>query len=77
MSVVVGSSLYSNGKKLFNTEKRPGNSQIHCLNGMRFLSMSWVVVAHCYGFGRTLIPFNNYFDVYPVSLKLRNCQTSS
>ena len=39
-------SLYSNGKYTLSTEKKPGSRQIYCLNGMRFLSMSWVMVGH-------------------------------
>lgn len=40
-------SLYENGKFLFNTTKRRGNS-IDCLDGIRFLSICWIIYGHNY-----------------------------
>ena len=37
-------SLYTNGRKLLDTKKTAGN--VDCVIGIRFFSMSWVVVGH-------------------------------
>lgn len=37
-------SMYSNGKKLFATKSTDGN--IGCLNGIRVLSMCWILLCH-------------------------------
>ncbi|CAH1123659.1 unnamed protein product [Ceutorhynchus assimilis] len=37
-------SVYTNGQKLFNKSK--SGSDLACLNGIRFLSMMWVIVGH-------------------------------
>ena len=42
-------SLYTNGSKLLSTNRPAGN--LGCLNGIRFLSMSWVILGHSYAFG--------------------------
>lgn len=41
-------SLYSNGKKLFGTQTAEG--PLACLNGLRVLSMFWVILGHSYAF---------------------------
>ena len=41
-------SLISNTKKLLSTEQRA--SDIHCLHGMRFISMCWVILGHSFLF---------------------------
>ncbi|KAK3087848.1 hypothetical protein FSP39_011445 [Pinctada imbricata] len=41
-------SFYSNGKKLLNTSRSADS--LTAVNGMRFLSISWVVLCHAYGF---------------------------
>ena len=54
-------SLYSNGQRLLST-KSIGKDHLDCMNGMRFLSMTWVVVGHSF-----LLPFSaatrNFKDV--------------
>jgi hypothetical protein len=42
--ILVCFSIYSNGKKLLSTKKTAGT--IDCVNGIRLLSMFWVVVGH-------------------------------
>lgn len=46
-------SIYTNSKKLFTTTKVPG--QIDCLHGIRFLSISWVILGHSYLFTNTVV----------------------
>ncbi|KAL5011856.1 hypothetical protein ScPMuIL_010407, partial [Solemya velum] len=41
-------SVYTNGTKILNTKSPPGN--LSCLNGIRFLSMTWVLYGHIYTF---------------------------
>ena len=38
-------SLYKNGRRLLSTES-VGKDHLDCMNGMRFLSMTWVVLGH-------------------------------
>ena len=48
VQIFQGFSLYLNTLKLFNT--RGGNSDsLDCINGIRFLSMTWVLIGHAYG----------------------------
>ncbi|XP_078489124.1 nose resistant to fluoxetine protein 6-like [Ciona intestinalis] len=46
--LAISFSVISNTRILLNTEQKPG--QINCLHGMRFLSMSWVLLGHSYVF---------------------------
>jgi hypothetical protein len=63
---MIAFSMYTNGKKLF----RLGNSQqLECLNGIKALSMLWVVLGHVY-MAYVFVPLDNYIDVYNVSLVL-------
>ncbi|XP_078580677.1 nose resistant to fluoxetine protein 6-like [Branchiostoma floridae x Branchiostoma japonicum] len=41
-------SLYTNIGKLLSTKQAPGS--IKCLHGIRFISMSWVILGHTYAF---------------------------
>jgi len=56
-------SMLRNLKSLLKTDQLPG--QIHCLHGMRFFSMSWVVLGHTPFFGQNSIdnavPMGEYF----------------
>ncbi|KAJ3644146.1 hypothetical protein Zmor_026818 [Zophobas morio] len=59
-SSAIAFSLYSNGKKIFHL----GNSQqLLCLNGIKSLSMLWVVLGHVY-MAYVFVPLDNYLDVY-------------
>ena len=40
-------SAYTNGKNLMSTESF-GSGHLDCLNGIRFISMTWVVIGHCF-----------------------------
>lgn len=43
-------SVYSNGKKILNTDAKNdgGGLYLGCLSGIRFISMSWVVLGHTF-----------------------------
>lgn len=42
-------SVYSNAPKILNTSQPKGT--LTCVNGIRFLSISWVILGHTYAFG--------------------------
>ena len=46
-------SLYTNGGKILSTEQPPG--AITCLHGIRFLSMTWVILGHSGAFSVLLL----------------------
>ena len=46
--IFVNFSVITNTKKIFNTNIHP--ESISCINGIRFLSMSWVLISHAYSF---------------------------
>ena len=59
--LMVGFSSYANSLKLLDTSHPPArSSQITCLDGMRFLSMTWVVLGHGFGFTQTIVYSSNY-----------------
>ncbi|XP_052090838.1 nose resistant to fluoxetine protein 6-like [Mytilus californianus] len=41
-------SVYTNGAKIFNTHQPEGS--LTAINGIRFISMTWVILGHAYGF---------------------------
>jgi hypothetical protein len=45
---MIGFSLYSNTAKLLNTDPPKGGQHLSCLEGIRFLSMTWVVLGHAF-----------------------------
>ncbi|XP_060066014.1 nose resistant to fluoxetine protein 6-like [Ylistrum balloti] len=49
VKVLMAFSMYSNARKILNTHQGPGS--ITCINGVRFLSMSWVLLGHTFAFG--------------------------
>ncbi|KAL4237445.1 hypothetical protein ACF0H5_002162 [Mactra antiquata] len=48
LKVVQAFSIFSNGKKLFSTNTAIG--PLACLNGIRVMSMWWVILGHSYAF---------------------------
>jgi hypothetical protein len=54
-----------NTKVLFSTSiKGQGRSEIlHCLNGIRFISITWVVIGHIFG-NLSSYPSNNFFPYF-------------
>lgn len=45
-------SIYSNGKKILKASSEPG--QILCFNGMKAISLFWVIVGHRYSMFESL-----------------------
>jgi hypothetical protein len=52
----------TNLRKLLNAEKRSGGDQLYCVNGLRFFSMTWVIVGHAYSFGTAMLAIENLVD---------------
>ena len=48
MQVLIAFSVYTNGKKLFSCKKNESADVLDCLNGIRVLSIVWVVYGHKY-----------------------------
>lgn len=42
-------SIYTNAKKILNTNQSAGT--LTAVNGIRFVSMTWVILGHTYAFG--------------------------
>ncbi|XP_014779796.1 nose resistant to fluoxetine protein 6 [Octopus bimaculoides] len=57
-------SIYTNGKKLLKTEQAEGT--LSCIHGIRFLSLTWVILGHTYVFG---IPAYRNLFALPDNLK--------
>ena len=55
-----GFSAYSNTIKIFSTGKSSPES-LSCINGIRFLSMTWVLISHAYSQFSSGLPINNLF----------------
>ena len=51
MRVLLALSIYTNGKKLLATQRTPGS--LDCVHGIRFLSMTWVILGHTCLYGVT------------------------
>ena len=57
-NILMGFSAYANTRKLFDTSNvRPDS--LTSITGIRFLSISWVLVGHCYSSFQGSIPLNN------------------
>ncbi|KAK0053766.1 nose resistant to fluoxetine protein 6 [Biomphalaria pfeifferi] len=51
--ILLSFSVYTNASKVLNTSQPPGS--LSAINGIRCLSMSWVVLGHMYVFGLTSV----------------------
>ncbi|XP_060069287.1 nose resistant to fluoxetine protein 6-like [Ylistrum balloti] len=52
-NILVAFSVYTNGAKLLNTSVPAGS--LTALNGIRFLSMTWVILGHTYSTGMNFV----------------------
>lgn len=52
---LLGFSIKLNIERLFDASKPKSSDVITCLNGIRFMSTSWVVLAHTYGMFEGLV----------------------
>lgn len=50
-------SMYQNGKKLFSTSD--SGNPMSFLNGMRFISIAWIIFGHTYLFGGISLEYND------------------
>ncbi|CAG9820126.1 unnamed protein product [Phaedon cochleariae] len=55
-------SVYTNGRKLLQTSKGNNSEQILCFQGMKIISMMWIVLGHGMG-GWMQLPITNKADV--------------
>ncbi|XP_076093222.1 O-acyltransferase like protein-like [Mytilus galloprovincialis] len=58
-------SVYTNGAKILSTNQ--GSGTLTAVNGIRFISMSWVILGHTYAFG--LLSVGNIGTLYGELLK--------
>lgn len=63
MQLLLTFSFYTNWKQTFDTTKRPGSGQIYCLNGMRFLSMTWIMSGHIFDWCLYFMPWIDFIDI--------------
>ncbi|CAG0891484.1 unnamed protein product [Darwinula stevensoni] len=55
--ILIAGSILTNGERILSTKTRKDN--IGCLNGIRFITMTWVVLGHVYSFKLISIPAVN------------------
>ena len=58
LQVILSFSMYTNFKKIISTREGGGDT-LSCLHGMRFLSMSWVLLGHSFIFALGSLFMNN------------------
>ena len=66
VQIFQGFSLYQNTLKLFNT-RSGGSDSLDRINGIRFLSMTWVLVGHVYTDIMGSVFVNNMVELYGYS----------
>ncbi|XP_069112063.1 nose resistant to fluoxetine protein 6-like [Argopecten irradians] len=65
--LVLSFSVWTNGKKLLSTSQSGG--ALGAINGIRFLSMTWVILGHTYVFALMFGDFANKISFMPKMLK--------
>jgi hypothetical protein len=64
-----GFSAYKNTKLLFSISPKGNSEMLHCLNGIRFISITWIILGHVFG-NLAEMPTNNYF---PYLIRVGRC----
>lgn len=59
-------SIYSNGKTIFRLSKPKSDTQIECLNGVRSMTIMWIILGHTY-IMNTKLPHLNWTAAGPWS----------
>ena len=77
----MGFSAYTNSIKLLDTSP-PRKGTISCINGIRFISMTWILLSHCYSFVQTQASISNNkelgYEVIEISISMYvQCTKSS
>ena len=57
--ILTSFSLISNMEFIFKSPKKGGGQRLDCLEGMRAISMTWVILGHSFVFGVQLITYRN------------------
>lgn len=65
--ILISFSVYSNCQRLFAVKKSSSNDVLECLNGLRVLSIIWVMFGHSYQI-KVSSPLRNISDLIEVSL---------
>lgn len=60
IEILQGFSAIKNSKKIFDITNTEG--QLECLNGIRFLSIAWVILGHTYSSAASVA--DNAFEIY-------------
>lgn len=63
---MVSFSVVTNTEKLFNTKKNPLSNNLGCLDGIRVISMMWILLGHRYA-SMIFMPLTNLAQVGAVS----------
>ncbi|KAJ8950673.1 hypothetical protein NQ314_007803 [Rhamnusium bicolor] len=57
-AIFVAFSVHRNGRKLFKIRKN--SDELSCLNGIKLLSMFWVIIGHIFTIYPSVMPLTNY-----------------
>ena len=57
--LITAFSLYSNMEFIFQQNSQKGGNRLDCLDGMRAISMTWVILGHNFLFGAAFLHGRN------------------
>lgn len=58
-------SLFANAKRLLETKSSPNN--IHVFDGLKVISLAWIIGGHGYSVWNEIVPSQNIEDLYEVN----------
>lgn len=72
-ALIIAFSVYTNGEKLFDMTRSKSKNSIDCINGLRVLSLMWIMFGHRLGlqFGTSTTnwkDFNDWIETAPSTL---------